>query len=263
MTPRHSELAVTTSDLSVRYPADPRAAVNGVSLTVRRGDILALVGEAGSGKSTLLRALAGHAGEPGEPLISGGEATVLGYRLRRLRGKKRVDLQFAVGYMPQDAGSHLYPHLTVGENVADPIYSRDPKFDRIAAGTAVATLIDAVRLPLKVMGKFPHELSRGQRQRVALARALILEPPLLIADDPTMGVDVVVRGAILEAIRDLRAERDFSAVVVAGEIREIPRMTNSLAVMQGGVLVGYGQYDDVLGNPHHPYVEKLAKTIEY
>jgi peptide/nickel transport system ATP-binding protein len=183
--------------------------------------------------------------------------------MRRLRGRKRIDLQFSVGFMPQDAGSQLYPHLTVGENVADPIYSRDPKFDRLAAGTAVATLIDAVRLPLKVMGKFPHELSRGQRQRVALARALILEPPLLIADDPTMGVDVVVRGAILDAIRDLQREREFSAVVVAGEVAEIPRMTNSLAVMQGGVLVGYGQYDDVLSKPQHPYVEKLAKTLSY
>jgi ABC-type glutathione transport system ATPase component len=263
MTPRHGQLAVVTSDLSVRYPADSRSAVNGVSITVRRGEILAIVGEAGSGKSTLLRTLAGHAGEPGEPVIAGGEATVLGYRMRRLRGRKRIDLQFSVGYMPQDAGTNLYPHLTVGENVADPIYSRDPKFDRLAAGTAVATLIDAVRLPLRVMGKFPHELSRGQRQRVALARALILEPQLLIADDPTMGVDVVVRGAILDAIRDLQTEREFSAVVVAGEVAEIPRMTNSLAVMQGGVLVGYGQYDDVLGKPQHPYVEKLAKTIHY
>lgn len=263
MTPRHSEMAVVTSDLSVQYPADKLMAVNGVSLAVRRGDILAIVGEAGSGKSTLLRALAGRAGEPGEPVITGGEATVLGYRMRRLRGRKRIDLQFAVGYLPQDAGSELYPHLTVGENVAEPIYSRDAKFDRLEAGTAVATLIDAVRLPLKVMGKFPHELSRGQRQRVALARALILEPSLLIADDPTMGVDVVVRRAILDSIRDLQREREFSAVIVAGEVGEIRRITDRLAVMQGGVLVGYGQYDQVLGDPQHPYVEKLAKTIRY
>jgi ABC-type glutathione transport system ATPase component len=265
VTPRQNDFAVAASDLSIRYPGERILAVNGVTFTVARGEILSIIGEAGSGKSTLLRTLAGMArrGEPGIPEIVGGGLTVLGVPMRRLGRRKREWLAMTVGYLPQDAGSKLTPHLTVGENVAEPIYSRDQEFDRLEAGTAVATLIDAVRLPLGVMGKFPHELSRGQRQRVALAKSLILEPELLVADDPTMGVDVMVRGPILDVIRDLQREREFSAVVVGHDVREIRRMTNRVAVMQGGVIVGYGQIDDVLSNPHHPYVHSLARAMGY
>ncbi|WP_166871441.1 MULTISPECIES: ATP-binding cassette domain-containing protein [unclassified Salinibacterium] len=258
-------MAVAASDLSMQYPGERMLAVNGVSFGVRRGEILAVVGEAGAGKSTLLRALAGQvkAGEAGLPEIVGGDLTVLGVPMRSLRRRKREWLAMAVGFLPQDAGSGLTPHLTVGENVAEPIYSRDQKFDRLEAGTAVATLIDAVRLPLGVMGKFPHELSRGQRQRVALAKALILEPELLVADDPTMGVDVMVRGPIFDVIRDLQQDREFSAVVVGHDVRELRRMTDKVAVMQGGVIVGFGGIEQVLRNPHHPYVESLARTLGY
>ena len=258
-------MAVAASDLSIQYHGERILAVNGATFTVRRGEILSIVGEAGAGKSTLLRTLAGFAGpgETGVPEIVGGDLTVLGVAMRSLRRRKREWLAMAVGYLPQDAGSQLTPHLTVGENVAEPIYSRDPKFDRLEAGTAVATLIDAVRLPLGVMGKFPHELSRGQRQRVALAKSLILEPELLVADDPTMGVDVMVRGPILDVIRELRQEQDFSAIVVGHDVREIRRMTDRVAVMQAGVIVGMGSIDDVLRNPQHPYVQSLARTMGY
>lgn len=255
-------VAVLADDLTLGY-GDDDVAVNGVSFSIPVGGILGVVGEAGSGKSTLARAVAAQVqhGEKPLPKIFGGQLQIFGQDLRDINDKKRSRLNMRVGYLPQDGGSTLEPHLTIGENVSEPIYSRDKKFDRLDAGAAVATLIDAVRLPLAVMNKFPHELSRGQRQRVALARALILEPSLLVADDPTMGVDVLVRGRILTVISDLQRERAFSALVIGHDIRELRTMTENIGIMHGGMFVGLGQVDQVLKNPLHPYVERLAESI--
>ncbi len=251
--------AVRAADLSLAY-RDGRAAVSGVSFEIPVGGILGVLGEAGSGKSTLARAVAAQTvpGEREAPHILGGVLEVLGVPLRGSSSRALDRLSLRVGYLPQDGGSTLQPHLTIGENVADPIYQRDRRFDRLDAGAAVATLVDAVRLPLSVMNKFPHELSRGQRQRIALARALILEPALLVADDPTMGVDVLVRGRILTVIADLQRERAFSALVIGHDLRELRTVTEQIAVMHAGLLVGHGHVDEVLGNPLHPYVSGLA-----
>lgn len=255
-------VAVLADDLTLGF-GDDDVAVNGVSFAIPVGGILGVVGEAGSGKSTLARAVAAQVlhGQKPLPKIFGGQLEIFGQDMREIGDKKRSRLTMKVGYLPQDGGSTLEPHLTIGENVSEPIYSRDRKFDRLDAGAAVAALIDAVRLPLAVMNKFPHELSRGQRQRVALARALILEPSLLVADDPTMGVDVLVRGRILTVIADLQRERAFSALVIGHDIRELRTMTENIGIMHGGMFVGLGQVDQVLRNPLHPYVEKLAESI--
>src|SRR5690606_10347051 len=129
----------------------------------------------------------------GHPEICGGSLTVFGTELRRISSRRRDRLALSVGYLAQDGAEHLDARLTVAENVAEPIYARDRRFSSREAGIAVATLIDAVRLPLGLMNRYPFELSSGQRQRVALARSLILGPRLLVADEPTRGVDVTVR----------------------------------------------------------------------
>jgi ABC-type glutathione transport system ATPase component len=253
-------IAVRADDVSLAYPRDDEVAVNGVSFALEVGSILGIVGEAGAGKSTLARAVAAQSanGEREPASIVGGHLQVLGQELRGSTARQRERLSLHVGYLPQDGGSTLEPRLTVGENVAEPIYSRDRHFDRVEAGTAVATLVDAVRLPLSVMTKYPHELSRGQRQRIALARALVLGPSLLVADDPTMGVDVLVRGRILNVIAELQVERSFSALVIGHDLRELRSITDQIGVMHGGLFVGFGRVDDVLGNPMHPYVTRLA-----
>lgn len=257
------DLAVRADDLSIAYDLRPGGenAVDGVSFDIPTGHTLGLVGEAGSGKSTLARVVAGYgrSGERHAPQIVGGELEVLGHSLRGMSRRGHDALTLRVGYLPQDGGSTLDPQFSVGENVAEPIYERDRRFDRIEAGGLVAHLIDAVRLPLSVMTKFPHELSRGQRQRVALAKALILEPQLLVADDPTMGVDVLVRGRILSVIADLQRELGFSALVIGHDLRELRTMTDQIAVLHRGMLVGYGDVDRVLADPLHPYVETLAE----
>jgi peptide/nickel transport system ATP-binding protein len=255
---------VVADDLCAFYPGERRGAkglaINGVTFRLANGHILGVVGEAGSGKSTLARAVAGLSGlnVHGSPRISGGSLRVLGTEVRGMRRRTRDRLALRVGYLPQDAGSLLDAHLTVGENVAHPIYARDRHFDSREAGQLVATLIDAVHLPLGILTKYPHELSRGQRQRVALARALVLEPALLVADDPTMGVDLLVRGAILDVIGELRHTREFSALIIAHEVGELRRITDRVMVMHQGMTVALGPIDSVLAKPQHPYVERLA-----
>jgi len=252
--------AVLADDLTLRYPGDDAPAINGVSFRVSPGEILGLVGEAGSGKTTLARAIAAQSapGEREAPRLTGGGLTVLGVDLRTAGQRARDRLALRVGYLPQDGGSSLQPHLTVGENVAEPIFLRDKHYDRVEAGTAVAMLVDAVRLPLSVMEKFPHELSRGQRQRIALARSLVLEPELLVADDPTMGVDVLVRGPILQVVAELQKELGFSALIVGHDLRELRTIVDRIAVLHAGLIVGYGGVDEVLANPLHQYVHTLA-----
>lgn len=262
--------AVVARDLSIHYRSNGvpsrLEAVRGVSFEIAPGEILGVVGESGAGKSTLAWAVAclagtGAVGE-GVPEISGGSLRVFGTPVRRLGKRARDALTLRVGYLPQDAADRLSPFLTVSDNITEPIFLRDWRFDGHEATDAAATLVDAVRLPLSVMSKLPHELSSGQRQRVALARALVLEPSLLVADEPTRGVDATVRDGVIDAVAEVRQERDFSALVVSSDLGTLERMSDRLAVLRRGLLVGLGTLDEVMATPAEPYVRTLAQVHE-
>jgi peptide/nickel transport system ATP-binding protein len=237
--------------------------VTGGSLRVLGEELLGLVGGTGSGKSTLAKVIALKARQgtttDSFPAISGGSLTVLGRDERTMSHRVRDRLQLRIGYLAQEGAEQLDQRLTVAENVAEPIYSRDRRFSSREAGMAVAMLIDSVRLPLSVMHRHPHELSSGQRQRVALARALVLEPTLLVADEPTRGVDATVRSGVLDVIRELREEREFSALIVSSDLEVTAELTERVVVLDHGSVVGIGPIDDVLHEPYHPYVQGLAR----
>lgn len=259
-------VAVSARDLSVHYrtrnSASYTLAVSGVSFDLAEGEVLGVIGESGSGKSTLALTVAAQSGrgqvDDGIAEICGGTLTVHGTQLRGLTARQRNRLTLRVGYLPQDGAVRLDPRLTVAENVAEPIYQRDRRFDQYEAADAVAALIDAVRLSLGMMNRMPHELSSGQRQRVALARALILDPTLLVADEPTRGVDATVREGVLDVIRELQAERGFSALIVSSDIGVVDHVADRVAVLQHGIMIGLGTLDAVLDAPTHPYLKDLA-----
>jgi ABC-type glutathione transport system ATPase component len=237
-----------------------------VTFTIAPGEVMCLLGSAGSGKSTLAKVLSGVALDPRQsdvrPVITGGEATVLGLQLRGLPRRKLPEYRFHVGYLPQDAASTLPADRTVAEIVGEPILERDRRYNRRALQTRVATMVDGVRLPLGLLEKFPYELSGGQRQRVALARALVLGPSVLIADEPTAGIDLTVRDAVAQLIGELRDHHTFSALIISHDLPVLRRTADRIAVLDRGELAALGTIDDVFHDPVHPYVRALAGALD-
>lgn len=254
---------VQARDLTVRYPRSGGFdAVRGVDLRLEPGEILGVVGEAGAGKSTLARILAGRAARGVRdrgPRVAGGRLDVLGFRADRPSGRVDRILGARVGYLPQQAGRLLVPGLTIAENVTQPLFLRDRRFDRRDAGARAAELIDAVQLPLLTMSRYPWELSAGQRQRVAIARSLILQPTVWIADEPTSSVDVTTRGPVLDTVLELHGERVFSAVIVSHEAAFVQRRAHRVLVLHRGVAVATGTVDELFTDPAHPYVRGLLQ----
>lgn len=263
---------IVVDDLSVEYPPHGISrrwtALRGVSLRVEPGEVLGVLGGSGSGKSTLARVLGGEGlgadSARARPVIIGGDAVVSGHSVRHLpaRGVKRFT--FDVAHLAQDAGATLRPELTVSELIAEPIFLRDRRYDPKSAAVRVATLLDSVHLPLFLLDRYPYELSSGQRQRVAIARALVLGPKVLIADEPTSGIDATVRESIVDLLTDLRRQEGFAAVVVSHDIDVLSRATDRVAVLVSGEVVAYGPLLDVLNESRHPYVRELgAAFAEY
>lgn len=261
---------IVLSDLSLEYPAHgpspAHVALRGLTFTIAPGEVLGLLGSAGSGKSTLAKVLSGVALDPksseANPIITGGEATVLGQRLRGIPRRKLPEYQFHVGYLPQDAAATLPADRTVAEIVGEPILERDRRYNRRALQTRVATMVDGVRLPLGYLDKFPYELSGGQRQRVALARALVLGPSVLIADEPTAGIDLTVRDVVAQLIVELREQHTFTALIISHDLPVLRRTADRIAVLDRGELAAIGTLEEVFHDPSHPYVAALAGALD-
>ncbi|WP_201517067.1 ATP-binding cassette domain-containing protein [Gulosibacter hominis] len=262
--------AIIADDLSVSYGrkrADAsQRVISGVSFELARGEILGIVGTAGSGKTALGRVLSGRGllGRGADwPWISGGGAQVAGIDLRNPSAEDLRRLSLDVGYLAQESGNELRVDLTVAENIAEPILSRDRNFDRKALGRAAAMLIDAVDLELGVLNRYPHELSRGQRQRVAFAQALIVEPAVLIVDEPAQGIDIIARPALFSLLERLNRARALTMIVISNDLATIERLTRNILIVDDGRVIAQGDIDEALGGSADGYLRRLRDAREF
>lgn len=240
------DAAVSCEDLSVARASAGMRVVDGVTIRLLPGEAIAVMGSTGSGKSSLAAALAGV--DHRNLKVAGGRAEVAGVPLRA-RGRARRIRSYRTGYLAQGANSALPSRLTTAEIVAEPITARDRKVNERALALRVASLLDELQLPIGASEKYPYELSSGMRQRVAIARSLVLDPRVLIADEPYANLDIDVRPAVRDAL--LRRAADGTALVVVTNDRElVTDLGAQVLVLREGHPIGVGRgLDDMLWTP--------------
>ncbi|MGV9423918.1 ABC transporter ATP-binding protein [Streptomyces sp. NPDC003656] len=248
---------LSARDLRVVFPgrsgAAPARAVDQVELEIRPGEIVALVGESGCGKSTLARALLGLVKPTAGEVSFAGRP--LAYSTRALRAyRRRAQLVL------QDPIGSLNPRHTVYDAVAEGLRVHGHSGDERAA-VADALSRAGLRPPERFFLRYPHELSGGQRQRVVIAGALVLEPELLVADEPVASLDASVRGEILDLLLRLRAELGLAALVVTHDLGLAWNIADRVAVMYLGRIVETGGVEQVLTAPRHPYTRALLSVL--
>jgi peptide/nickel transport system ATP-binding protein len=251
-----SEILLETRGLSVLFPGrrgEVARAVDGVDLVVRRGEVLALVGESGCGKTTLARTIMGLERPAEGEIVYEGEP--IGYErsfLRPYRGKVQMVFQDPLGA--------LNPRQTIYEAVAEGLRIQKLPGDE-ATRVADALARAGLRPPGRFLQLYPYELSGGQRQRVVIAGAMVLNPTLLVADEPVSSLDASVRGEILKLMLELVHDAGVTILVVTHDLGLAWNIADRIAVMYLGRIVEEGPAEELLSHPRHPYTRALLSVV--
>ena len=228
-------------------------AVDGVTLTVARGETVALVGESGCGKSTLASLILML-----NPLAA-GSISFAGEDVGALRGAARRRYRARVQAVFQDPYSSLNPRLKVRTILAEPLLAHGARRSDVAA--KVERALEVVGLPAASAGLYPHEFSGGQRQRIAIARALVVEPEMIVLDEPISALDVSIRAQILNLLQDLQAELSLTYLLIAHDLALVEHVADRVAVMYLGQIVERGPTAAVFETPRHPYTQALLAAV--
>lgn len=232
-------------------------AVNGVTLSVKKGEIIGIVGESGSGKSTLASTVLNIVNPPGK--ISGGQVVFKGTDILTFDKKKLNDYRWKnVAYVFQAAQNSLNPVLTIKEIFMETIKSHIKNADEAEWEEKIKKLFGYVRLDAdQVVGSYPHQLSGGMKQRVIIALSLILDPAILVLDEPTTALDVVTQAYIMNILKDIHKELNITMIFLTHDIAVVAKIADRMAVMYGGKIVESGTVDEIFYESVHPYTRGL------
>ena len=249
------------NDLQVEYltARGPVRAVDGVSLTIRPGEVFGLAGESGSGKSTVAHAITRILHPPA--VITGGEVRFRGQDVLAMSDAELGRFRWReVSMVFQSAMNALNPVMTIGDQIVDTILAHEAASKREARERAAA-LLDVVGIEARRLDAYPHQLSGGMRQRAVIAIALALNPPLMIMDEPTTALDVVVQQEILEQIEQLKEQFGFSILFITHDLSLLIEFSDRIAIMYAGQIVEEAAAQELFEAPQHPYTRGLMSSF--
>jgi len=258
-----SNIVAHVSEIKVHYPLQrgwirkkrfTLKAVDGVGFELRRGEVLGLVGESGCGKTSLGRAIL-RLIEP-----NSGSLEIDGVDFRKLSGRELRKKRPLVQMIFQDPYASLDPRMTVYDALEEPLLAHF-SFTNALRRQKIESILDLVGLPFKMCRKYPHEFSGGQRQRIAIARALILEPKILIADEPVSCLDVSVQAQILNLLKQIQHRLGLSMIFISHNLAVVKYISDRIAIMYLGKIVEIADCNDLYQNPQHPYTKALISAV--
>ena len=253
--------ALEIENLFVEYHVDKEVvhALNGISLKMKKGETIGLVGETGAGKTTtglsILRLI------PSPPGVVKGKILVKGEDISTLSEKQMESIRGnVVSMIFQDPMTSLNPTKTVNDQIAEVIRLHE-KIGRKEAAEKAGDMLEMVGIPRDRGGEYPHQFSGGMKQRVVIAMALACSPEILIADEPTTALDVTIQAQVLDMIRDLKKKYDMSMIMITHDLGIVAEICDTVAIVYAGSIVEYGTLEDIFNRTAHPYTVGLFGSL--
>ena len=259
---KHAEnYALEIENLNVEYHVDKEVvhALNGISLKLKKGETVGLVGETGAGKTTtglsILRLI------PSPPGVVRGRILVKGEEISALSEKQMEAIRGnVVSMIFQDPMTSLNPTKTVNDQIAEVIRLHE-KIGRKEAAVKAGDMLEMVGIPRDRGGEYPHQFSGGMKQRVVIAMALACSPEILIADEPTTALDVTIQAQVLDMIRELKKKYDMSMIMITHDLGIVAEICDTVAIVYAGSIVEYGTLEDIFNRTAHPYTVGLFGSL--
>ena len=257
----NADILISVRNLQVEYKTRRGSlrAVDGVSFDIYKNEVFGLAGESGCGKSTIAHAIIRLLKSPAH--VVGGEILFREKDILSLNARELKKIRWeSISFVSQSAMNALNPVMTVGDQIVDAIQAHT-SMKRAAARKRAAELLDTVGIDKKRIDSYPHQLSGGMRQRAIIAIALSLQPELVIMDEPTTALDVVVQKQIMQELQQLKDRFEFSVLFITHDLSLLVEFSDRLAIMYAGEIVELGASRDVFNTPQHPYTDRLMRSF--